>query len=101
MQFVSKLTSFPLKLFISVACIDISSMALTSFAAFSPDAPTTDVDYVVAGKAVASGAVGAKDAANVDGTDVDTVGITCVEEVATYASFNWIKSSKSFSVSFS
>ena len=75
-------------------------MALTSSAAFSPDALATDVGSVVASKDITSGAIGAKGVASVDGTTMETVGITFVEEVATSTCFNWIKASNSFSISF-
>jgi len=76
-------------------------MALTSFVAFSPDAPATDVASVVSRKVVASGVGGAKDAASVDDTAMEIVGITFIEEVATFYCFNLIKASNSFSLSFS
>ena len=71
-------------------------MALTSSVPFSPDAAAAAVDSVVARKAVASLAVGAKYASSVDGTAMETMGITFVEEVATSTYFNWIKASNSF-----
>ena len=50
-------------------------MALTNSATFSPDVPADVVGSVVAGKVVASGTVGASDAARVEGTPVDTAGM--------------------------
>ena len=63
-------------------------MDLISSATFSLDAPIVDVDSVAADKAVASGAIGAKDAASVDEIVVETIGITFAEEVATSTCFN-------------
>jgi len=45
--------------------MDISSIALTNFAAFSLDVLVADVDYVETYYVVAIGAMGANDAANV------------------------------------
>jgi len=57
-------------------------MALTSYAAFSLDVPAVVVGSFVTGNDVAGGAMGAIDAASVEGTDVDTVGMTSLEFVA-------------------
>lgn len=57
-------------------------MAFTISATFSVDVTTAVVDLVVIGSVVASGAVGANDAAIVEGTVVDTVGMTVIEVVA-------------------
>jgi len=62
-------------------------MALTNSTAFSPDAPVV-VDYAVTGNVVASGAVGASEAASVEGAVVDTVGMTSLEVVAKSLCFN-------------
>ena len=57
------------------------------------------VDSTVTGNVVAGGAVGANEAASVEGTVVDTVGMKFVEVVAMSVCFNWIKLSNYFSVS--
>ena len=74
-------------------------MALTNFAASSPDAPAADVDSIETGCVVGMGAVRAKEAANVEGTIVEIVGMTFVDVVAISLSFNWIKVFNSFFVS--
>ena len=53
----------------------ISSMAFINSAVFFVGVPML-VDVPVIGKEVAGGIVGAKEAANVEGTVVETVGIT-------------------------
>ena len=52
------------------------------------------------GSAMAGGAVGAKDAANVEGTAVVTVGMVVVEVVANSLCLDLIKVSNCFSLSF-
>lgn len=75
-------------------------MALTNYASFSPNALAI-VDFVVTGNVVASGVIGASEAASVEGTTVDIVGMTFVEVVALLVCFNWINLSNSFFVSLS
>lgn len=53
----------------------ISSMAFTNLVVFYVDVNAL-VDVPVTGRVVAGGTVGAKEAANVEGTAVETVGIT-------------------------
>lgn len=66
----------------------MSSMAFTSSAALSPDAPDVVVDYVVTGNVVAGGFVGASEAVNVEGTIMDTVGMTVLEVVVNSLCFD-------------
>ena len=54
-------------------------MALTNLSASSPSAPAAYVDSAVTGNDVAGGAVGASEAASVEGTVVDIVGMTFAE----------------------
>lgn len=56
--------------------MDIYSIALTNQFASSPIDLVADVVGVDAGSALAIGAVGAKDAAKVEGTTVVTIGMT-------------------------
>ena len=56
-------------------------MAFTNSVVFSVEVPAV-VDSVVTGSTVAGGAVGAKEAANVEGAAVVTVGMEAVEVVA-------------------
>lgn len=56
-------------------------MAFTSSIVFIVDVPTA-IDLVVNGSVVASGTIGAKDAANVEGTVVVTVGMAVVVGVS-------------------
>lgn len=70
--------------------MDISSIALTNFTT-SSDVPIIDVDCVEIYSTVAIGAVGASEAANVEGTVVETVGMTFTEVVAISLFFDWIK----------
>jgi len=79
--------------------MDISSIALTNFVASSPTLPADDVDSVETYCVVGIGAVGGNEAANVEGTTVETVGMTFTEVVAISVCFNWIKLSNSFFVS--
>ena len=57
-------------------------MALINLSASSPDVPTADVDSVVTRNVVAGGVVGASEAASVEGTIVDTFGMTFADVVA-------------------
>lgn len=61
--------------------MDISSMDCTNSAIFSVEAPAV-VDSVVTGSVMVGASVGAKDAADVEGTTVVTVGMEIVEVVA-------------------
>ena len=58
-------------------------MAFTSSVVFSVDVPAV-VDSVVIGSVVAGGAVGANDAANVEGTAVVTVGMAVSPVLKSY-----------------
>ena len=62
--------------------MDISSIAFTSFVAFSVDVPAFVMDSVVIGSAMVGGAVGANDATTVEGIVVVTVGMVVVEVMA-------------------
>lgn len=85
--------------------MDIYSIALTSLFASSPVDPTV-VDHVAnvvsvdSGSVVAIGAMGAKDATNVEGTIVVTVGTTIGGASSRLAYLNCINLSSSFSISF-
>lgn len=57
-------------------------MAFTNSSAFSPCVPVATVDSAVTDNVVAGGAVGANDAASVEGTAIDIVGMTVLEVVA-------------------
>lgn len=63
-------------------------MDFTSSTVFSIDVPDAVVDSVVIGSVVIGGAVGANDAASVEGTVVDTVGMTVLQVVAKSLLFN-------------
>lgn len=86
--------------------MDMSSITLTNLVASSPGRAAdvvehvADVDVVAVGSAIASGAVGANEAAKVDGTIVVTVGMTVARAVSRLAYFSCIKLSNSFSISF-
>jgi len=56
-------------------------MALTNYVALSLDAHVV-VDFVVTENVMAGGAVGSSEASNVEGTVVDTVGMTYLKVVA-------------------
>lgn len=75
MQSVSKLDAFSLSLLSSVAWMVISSMDFTNSAVFSMDVSAL-VDVLVIGIAIVGGTVGAKEAANVEGIAVETIGMT-------------------------
>jgi len=81
LQLVSKLDTFSLNLLSSVAWIVISSIAFTNSVAFSVDVPTL-VDVPVIGMVVVGGSVGAKEAANVEGIAIETVGMIVYGVVA-------------------
>jgi len=57
-------------------------VALINSVAFYPCAPVVVVDSTIIGNIVAGGAMGASDATSVEGTVVDTVGITSLEVVS-------------------
>lgn len=63
-------------------------MALTNFAAFSPDASTIVVGNAITGNDVEAGAIGASEATNVEGIVVDIVVMTFVEVDAMLFYFN-------------
>ena len=88
LQTISKLDTFSFSFFISIAWIDISSMAFINSATSSRDVPTIDVDSIVVGKVVTSGTVGASDVARVERTTMDDVGMTVLEVVAKSLHFN-------------
>jgi len=68
--------------------MDISSIDLTNFAASSPDVPAADVDSVETYSNVAIGAVGVNEAANVECTTIETIGMTFTYAVAISLCFN-------------
>lgn len=76
-------------------------MALTNSVAFSPDVPDVVVDSDVTSNVVADGAVGASEAAIVEGTIVDIVETAFAKVDAMSVCFNWIKLSNCFSISLS
>jgi len=67
--------TFFLRFLSSVAWMLISSMDFSILAVFYVDVPML-VDVPVTGRIVAGGTVGANEAANVEGTAVETIGIT-------------------------
>jgi len=63
-------------------------MALTNFPASSPDAPVAYVDPIETSCVVGMGAVGASEAASVEGTIVETIGMTFANVVEISIFFN-------------
>ena len=57
-------------------------MALRSYVALSTGAPAVVVDFVITSNVVVGGAMGVSDATSVEGTVVETVGMTVLEVVA-------------------
>ena len=86
--------------------MDMSSMSLTNLLASSLGwataivEPVADVVVVAVGSVVASGAMGANEAAKVDGIFVVTIGIAMAVVVSRLACYNYLKLSNSFSISF-